>query len=98
MEKYISISKAAKLIGVNKETLRRWDKDGKFKSSRNPINNYRVYSIERITSFIKDLELDYTTENIPQILNPPVFKTEFGSLYNIDVLHFLRSVENESVD
>ena len=31
-------------------------------------------------------------------LGKPFFKTDLGSLYNIDVLQFLRSIDNESVD
>ena len=42
MEKYLSISKAAEILGVSSETLRRWDNSGKFVSLRHPINNYRV--------------------------------------------------------
>ena len=52
MEGFLTVSEAAKLIGVNKETLRRWDKSGKFPSSRNPINNYRAYRIEHVHQFI----------------------------------------------
>ena len=64
MEGFLTVSEAAKLIGVNKETLRRWDKSGKFSSSRNPINNYRVYQVEHVQHFIKELQLqlEYNTE------------------------------------
>ena len=37
------LAATAKLIGVSTETLRRWDKSGKFESIRHNINNYRVY-------------------------------------------------------
>lgn len=39
----ISLAEAATLLGVSKETLRNWDRSGKLASSRNPMNNYRVY-------------------------------------------------------
>ena len=58
MEGFLNVSEAAKIIGVNTETLRRWDKSGKFSSSRNPINNYRVYRIEHVHQFIKELQLE----------------------------------------
>lgn len=30
-------------MGVNKETLRRRDRSGKFKSPRNPVSKYRMF-------------------------------------------------------
>lgn len=43
MEEYFTISEAAELLGKNKETLRRWDREGKLTAIREPISNYRVY-------------------------------------------------------
>lgn len=43
MEQYLSLSETADLLGKNKETLRRWDRNGKLKAVREPISNYRVY-------------------------------------------------------
>ena len=40
---YLTIKDAAKILGVNPETLRRWDNIGKLKTKRHPINNYRIY-------------------------------------------------------
>lgn len=56
--KYLTISQAAKKLGVNPETLRRWDKYGKLKTTRHPINNYRVYSESQISSLVKELQLE----------------------------------------
>ncbi len=98
MDNFISISKAAEIIGVNKQTLRRWDKSGKFPSSRNPINNYRVYTLSQVNQFVKELQLEYHTETRNEKLGAPFFKTKLGALYNLDVLHFLRAIDDESVD
>ncbi len=98
MNSFISISDAAEIIGVNKETLRRWDKTGKFPSSRNPINNYRVYPLDKVNSFVKELQLQYTPERKNVKLGQPIFSTDFGKLYNVDVLRFLRSIDDDSVD
>ncbi|MBD3375280.1 MerR family transcriptional regulator [candidate division KSB1 bacterium] len=98
MKKLYSIQKAAELIGVNKETLRRWDKTGKFPSSRNPMNNYRVYTEDQIQNLIKELKLEYGIRESDTVLEKPVFTTSLGELYNYDVLKFLRSVEDESID
>jgi DNA (cytosine-5)-methyltransferase 1 len=43
MKKYLSLSEAAELIGKSKETLRRWDREGKLSAVREPMSNYRVY-------------------------------------------------------
>lgn len=43
MKEYISLSEAAELIGKSKETLRRWDREGKLLALREPISKYRVY-------------------------------------------------------
>ena len=98
MNSFISISDAAEIIGVNKETLRRWDKTGKFPSLRNPINNYRVYPLDKVNSFVKELQLQYTPERKNVKLGQPIFSTDFGKLYNVDVLRFLRSIDDDSVD
>jgi DNA (cytosine-5)-methyltransferase 1 len=43
MKNYYSLAETADLLSVSKQTLRRWDKSGKLKSTRMP-NNYRTYS------------------------------------------------------
>jgi len=99
MEKYLTISEAAKKIGVSKETLRRWDKSRKFKSLRHPINNYRVYTVDQIDYLIKELKFDYAVERKESTqLFDPFFKTKYGSLYKIDAVKLLTSLERESVD
>ena len=40
---YFTIGEVAYHLGVTPLTLRNWDKAGKLKARRNPINNYRVY-------------------------------------------------------
>jgi site-specific DNA-methyltransferase (adenine-specific) len=100
-EQYLTISQAADKLGVSTETLRRWDKSGKFNSSRHPINNYRVYPEGQVLSLVEDLQLELkyvkgqneTKENLE-----PYFETELGSLYSVDANKFLRSLDTESVD
>ena len=43
MKEYMSLSEASEYIGKSKETLRRWDNEGKLCAVREPISNYRVY-------------------------------------------------------
>ncbi len=40
----ITIKEAAEILGVCEMTLRRWDKLGKFKARRHPLNSYRLYA------------------------------------------------------
>jgi MerR family copper efflux transcriptional regulator len=53
---YITIKQAAVILGVTPLTLRNWDKNGKLKASRHPMNNYRVYKIEDLEEVIKEIE------------------------------------------
>lgn len=100
MDKYIKVSQAAKLIGVSAETLRRWDKSGKFESIRHPINNYRVYPERNVLSFVEDLQLEfqYLSTNVLAKGIEPIFQTEYGKLFQHDAIKFLKTLQNESVD
>ncbi len=48
---YYSIAQVADILGVSKETLRRWDKNGSLIPQRHPDNNYRVYHRSQIEHF-----------------------------------------------
>lgn len=100
MEKYLSISQAAEILEVSPETLRRWDKNGKFKSSRHPMNNYRVYSENQVFDLVKELQLEinYRSATYTQKTIQPFFKTKFGELYNFDAIQYLKQLESNSVD
>ena len=54
--KYITIKKAARLLHVTPLTLRNWDKKGLLRPYRNPINNYRLYRLDQIEAFLRQLE------------------------------------------
>jgi DNA-binding transcriptional MerR regulator len=54
--KYISIKKAAKLLHVTPLTLRNWDKKGKLRPYRHPINDYRLYRLDQIELFLRNIE------------------------------------------
>lgn len=55
-EVYFSIKEAAEILGVSPLTLRNWDKSGKFKAARHPMNNYRVYKLSSLEKIIEDIE------------------------------------------
>lgn len=47
----VTIKEAASMLGVNPSTLRNWERLGKFKSYRHPLNKYRIYKIEDLKKF-----------------------------------------------
>ncbi|MDB5239112.1 MAG: yhdJ [Candidatus Parcubacteria bacterium] len=53
--KLISIKKAAQILGVTPLTLRNWDKKGKLKALRHPMNNYRVYKREEVEKLMESM-------------------------------------------
>jgi len=56
VKKYLTVKEVAKMLGVAPLTLRNWDKSGKLKAYRNPINNYRIYRPEEIELFLRKIE------------------------------------------
>ena len=54
--RYLSIKQAASMLGVTPLTLRNWDKKGVLTSYRNPSNNYRVYRLDQIELFTRNIE------------------------------------------
>lgn len=54
---YITIKQASKILDVSPLTLRNWDKNGKLKAHRHPMNNYRVYKIEDLEKVIQEIEV-----------------------------------------
>lgn len=48
---YYSIAHVADMLGMSKETLRRWDANGKLVAKRHPDNNYRVYHRSQLEKF-----------------------------------------------
>ena len=56
IDKYLKIKDAASLLGVAPATLRNWEKLGKLKPHRNPSNRYRLYKIEDLEKFLKEIE------------------------------------------
>lgn len=99
MEKYIKIGQAAKRLSISTETLRRWDKSGKFPTFRHPINNYRVYSEKQMNELLSEIQLDQETPNssTEKILNP-FYTSSYGNLYNMDAVEYMKTLQTDSVD
>jgi DNA (cytosine-5)-methyltransferase 1 len=56
---YYSLNEVSEILGKSKETLRRWDRDGKFSAVREPISKYRIYKKEQVNSLLEQLSIDY---------------------------------------
>jgi len=65
-KKYYSLNEVSEILGKSKETLRRWDRDGKFKAVREPISQYRIYKKEQVNLLLEQLSIDYedTIDNL----------------------------------
>lgn len=55
MGKLIKIKQAAEILEVCTATLQRWEKAGKIKAMRNKVNNHRLYDLDDINKFKKDM-------------------------------------------
>lgn len=53
MNNLYTISEAAMILGKCKQTLRRWDNEGKLTALREPISNYRVYRKKDINAILQ---------------------------------------------
>ena len=53
---YLTVKEVADLLGVTPLTLRNWDKSGKLKAYRNPINNYRIYKPGDVELLLRKIE------------------------------------------
>ncbi|MGB0881053.1 MAG: DNA (cytosine-5-)-methyltransferase [Chitinophagales bacterium] len=56
---YYSLNEVSQILGKSKETLRRWDREGKFTAVREPISQYRIYKKEQINTLLEQLSIDY---------------------------------------
>ena len=69
MSEYITLSEASELIGKSKETLRRWDREGKLSAVREPLSNYRVYRKAEVEALFTDF-LNQPVETVSNYVKP----------------------------
>ena len=83
---YVTLNEAAGFLGVSKATLRNWDKSGKLRATRHPINAYRVYAISDLQALQSRLpygDQNVTTEQAPKVLDIRATRTFVSRLHNI---------------
>ncbi len=53
---YLTVSEAAEFLGVSAATLRNWDRAQKVKATRHPVNGYRLYRKEDLSSLLQKVK------------------------------------------
>lgn len=56
LDDFLTIAQAAAFLGVCASTLRNWDRSGKMKSRRHPLNGYRLYRRKDLQRLIDQLK------------------------------------------
>lgn len=52
---FLTIKEASEVLGVSKDTLRRWERIGKLKTKRHPMNNYRIYEPSEVNALKRSI-------------------------------------------
>lgn len=52
---YLTVGEAAEQLGVSRSTLRNWDRTGKLKPYRHPVNGYRLYLHEELDRLLDQI-------------------------------------------
>ena len=58
------------MIGKSKETLRRWDREGKFSAVREPISNYRLYRKDEVETVFSRFFAHEIVETVSNYVKP----------------------------
>jgi hypothetical protein len=56
IQDYMTIAGAVEFLGVSASTLRNWDRAGKLKAARNPMNRYRLYEKSDLEEVLLSLQ------------------------------------------
>ncbi len=55
---FMTVGEAAAYLSVSKDSLRRWDRAGKLKARRHPINGYRLYQKSDLDKLLRRFGLE----------------------------------------
>lgn len=62
IDEYLTIRDAALLVGVSSGTLRNWERQGKLKTHRNPVNKYRLYCKQDLEKLLQQINQSFDQE------------------------------------
>ncbi|MBC7772712.1 MAG: MerR family DNA-binding transcriptional regulator [Pyrinomonadaceae bacterium] len=54
LREYLTVAQAAEVVGVSASTLRNWDRSGKVRARRHPVNGYRLYRRDELAPRLSD--------------------------------------------
>ena len=77
-KKYLTVKEVADLLGITPLTVRNWDKTGKMKAYRNPINNYRIYKPSDVEFFFKKIKKIKTVPDETDFLMKLIINKKIG--------------------
>ena len=55
LEEYLTVKAAAAFLGVCPSTLRNWDRAGKLRPRRHPMNRYRLYRRDELEAILRSV-------------------------------------------
>lgn len=55
LAEYLTVGEAAEFLGVSTSTLRNWDREGKLRARRHPLNGYRLYLRAELARLLREL-------------------------------------------
>lgn len=55
LDEYLTVKEAAEFLGVCPATLRNWDRSGKLKPKRHPMNRYRLYRRDELEAVLRSV-------------------------------------------
>ena len=56
LDEYMTVGQAASFLGVSPSTLRNWDRTGKVKAARHPVNGYRLYRRDELQRLMEQIK------------------------------------------
>jgi excisionase family DNA binding protein len=63
---FLQIREAATLLNISEQTLRNWDKAGKLRAHRHPINGYRLYKVSDLHKLIGAIKSSQPLAELPE--------------------------------
>ena len=55
-ERFLTVKQAAKFLGIAETTVRNWDRSGKMRAARHPLNHYRLYQVEDLECLLNEID------------------------------------------